>query len=159
MTDDQDHEFFDIMYQQWANTPGAKESYWMPIPIESYDDGSVCDPTDGGNFHFDITAVPINETEGDFSGRQFIGSVKTEEAADFICGLHGALPDLIRRLHEAVDEAARKDEANDVAQGQLLEALLENQGLREQVRELEKRLEVDPEDVSRWDAMSDTEDE
>lgn len=132
--DEIDHEFFDILYQQWSNTTGAKDTYWMPVLIED-EDGK-----DGGNYAYDLTAVPLNEKEGDFHGRQFIGSFRTEEDAEFVAGLHGAIPDLIRRLHDAIDLAARKDHDNDVAQWMLGEALLENQALRRQVRSLEKAL-------------------
>ena len=140
MTEDKDHEFFDILYQQWSQTPGVESHYWMPTPIESYNVESVYDPTDGGNFNYDITAVPVNETEGDYSQRIFIGSVQSEAVADFICGLHGAVPDLIRRLHDATDEAVRKDEENDEAQARLADALLELEGLREELRRLEKEI-------------------
>ncbi|ATN92167.1 hypothetical protein SEA_TIPSYTHETREX_37 [Mycobacterium phage TipsytheTRex] len=125
-TDEQDHEFFDVLYQQWAKTTGAETDYWMPEEDNDYYDGGP-----GNYIIWSVKQIGAETAKG------FVGRVSTEEDADFICGLHGAIPDLIRQLHEAIDEATRKDEANDIAQGQLAEALLENQGLREQIRELE----------------------
>ncbi|ASZ75203.1 hypothetical protein PBI_MISSWHITE_37 [Mycobacterium phage MissWhite] len=123
-SDNQDHDFFDILYQQWAQTTGADKSYWVVNH----------DPDE--HIPWQVFSVD-QETEE----RKWIASFHREEDADFIAGLHGALPDLIRRLHDAVDEATRKDEANDIAQGQLAEALLENEGLKAQILELERQLD------------------
>ncbi|AMO44007.1 hypothetical protein BJD46_gp39 [Mycobacterium phage Bactobuster] len=123
-TDDQDHQFFDILYQQWSQTTMAEHGYWMPEEDESFP----------GCFNL----IAVHQTE---DARKPLAAFLSSEDADFIAGLHGAVPDLIRRLHEAVDEATRKDEANDIAQGHLADALLENQALREQIRELEKQLD------------------
>ncbi|EHB47658.1 hypothetical protein MycrhDRAFT_5784 [Mycolicibacterium rhodesiae JS60] len=130
MYEKEDHEFFDILYQQWSKTTGAETDHWMPA--RSVDAA--------GNQLHDYTIWSVKQV-GDKQIKGFVGRVEMEEDADFICGLHGAIPDLIRRLHDAVNEAESKDSANDLAQGQLAEALLENQGLREQIRELEDRLE------------------
>lgn len=85
--------------------------------------------------HYGFGIFAVDHATGE---KKLVASDLTSEDVDFICGLHGAIPDLIRRLHEAVDEAVRKDEANDIAQGELAEALLENHALREQIRELEE---------------------
>jgi len=124
MYEDEDNRFFDELYQQWSKTTGAKDTYWMP------EEDSVSYA--GGEGTFCIWAVNMATEE-----RKFIASVDRDEDAEFIAGLHGAVPDLIRRLHEAVEEAVRADEANDMAQGQLAEALLENIGLRAVIHELE----------------------
>ncbi|QJD50245.1 hypothetical protein SEA_IWOKEUPLIKEDIS_42 [Mycobacterium phage Iwokeuplikedis] len=123
-TDDQDHQFFDILYQQWSQTTNASSAYW--IVKEDLDE----------HLQYQIIAVDTNTQK-----ETWVGSFHTEADADFVAGLNGAVPDLIRRLHEAIDEATRKDEANDIAQGHLADALLENQGLREQIRELERQLD------------------
>ncbi|MDA4086070.1 hypothetical protein MHAS_01222 [Mycolicibacterium hassiacum DSM 44199] len=123
-TDDQDHDFFDILYQQWSKTTMAEHGYWVVEEDESFP----------GCFN----VIAVHQTEDQ---RKPLASFLTEEDADFIAGLHGAVPDLIRRLHEAIDEATRKDEANDIAQGQLAEALLENIGLRAEIHELERLLD------------------
>lgn len=123
MTEQQDHEFFDLLYQQWAQTTGAKSEYWVPEEID--DDGEP------GRYS-------IVSTDPNTNSRYEVATGLSEEDADFITGLHGALPDLIRALHDAHDEAVRKDEANDIAQGQLAEALLENQELKRQLEQFEK---------------------
>ncbi|QFG10408.1 hypothetical protein KIV65_gp60 [Mycobacterium phage Anthony] len=122
-TDEQDKEFFDTLYQQWSLTTWAQNSYWMPEEDESF---PGC---------FNIIAVDQSKQE---NNRNPIAAFLKEADADFIAGLHGAIPDLIRRLGEATDEATRKDEANDLAQGQLAEAYLEIQGLKDEIDRLEK---------------------
>ncbi|CAA79415.1 Hypothetical Protein PBI_L5_39 [Fromanvirus L5] len=129
--DEQDHEFFDILYQQWAKSTGAEKTYWMPEEVEP---PSICETDHGLEDHV-IWAV--NQETQD---KDLVASHLSEADADFICGLHGAIPDLIRRLHEAIDEATSKDEARDRAEANLAEAYLENQGLQERIRELESEL-------------------
>ncbi|ALF02183.1 hypothetical protein SEA_LADYBIRD_42 [Mycobacterium phage LadyBird] len=123
MYEQQDHEFFDILYQQWTKSTLAEHGYWMPEEDESFP-GS-----------FNLIAVHQSKDE-----RRPIAAFMDEADAEFVAGLHGAVPDLIRRLHEAIDEAVRKDEQNDIAQGQLADALLENEGLKAQILELERQL-------------------
>uniref|UniRef100_A0AAU8GQY8 Minor tail protein n=1 Tax=Mycobacterium phage BabyBack TaxID=3158877 RepID=A0AAU8GQY8_9CAUD len=127
MYEEQDHEFFDTLYQQWSKTTMAEHGYWMPEEDESF---PGC---------FNLIAVHQSNDE-----RKPLAAFMDEADAEFVAGLHGAVPDLIRRLHEAIDEAVSKDEANDIAQGHLADALLENQALREQIRELERRLDEQP---------------
>ncbi|QJD52689.1 hypothetical protein PBI_AN3_39 [Mycobacterium phage AN3] len=124
MYEQQDHEFFDILYQQWTKSTLAEHGYWMPEEDESFP-GS-----------FNLIAVHQSKDE-----RRPIAAFMDEADAEFVAGLHGAVPDLIRRLHEAIDEAVRKDEQNDIAQGQLADALLENEGLKAQILELERQLD------------------
>lgn len=124
-----DNEFFDLLYQQWSKTSHAEKSYWMPEEDTSYQAG--------GPGTWNVVAVDANDS----NWRWYIADNLSEEDADFICGLHGALPDLIRRLHEAVDEADSKDSARDQAEGVSAELALENMELREQVRELERVLD------------------
>ncbi|AOZ61279.1 hypothetical protein SEA_DARTHPHADER_39 [Mycobacterium phage DarthPhader] len=119
----QEHEFFDVLYQQWSQTTDAETGYWMP----EENSGII-----------DIVAVD----QAGSADRKLIASDVSESDADFICGLHGAIPDLIRRLHEALDLADRKDTANDIAQGQLAEALLENHGLKDRIHDLERQLDA-----------------
>ncbi|AOT24960.1 hypothetical protein PBI_KALPINE_40 [Mycobacterium phage Kalpine] len=133
MYEAEDHQFFDELYQQWTKTTMAEHGYWMPEEVEP---PSICE-TDTGLDGFVIWAVDQANPEN----RELVASHLSEADADFITGLQGALPDLIRRLHEAIDEAVRKDEANDIAQGQLADALLENQGLKAQILELERQLD------------------
>lgn len=131
-----DNEFFDIMYQQWSKTTGAEHTYWMPVE-------SSVQTMVGEEFldykQFDIVAV--KQTDGGEERTEVAGFLR-EEDADFLCGIHGALPDLVRRLHDAVDEAESKDAARDRAEAVSAELALENIALREQVRELERELEA-----------------
>ncbi|ASZ72830.1 hypothetical protein SEA_DRAKE55_41 [Mycobacterium phage Drake55] len=130
-TDKQDHQFFDELYQQWSATTGAKDTYW----IVEEDSGRY----DSGPNTYIVWAFHPQTQE-----KTFVGSFDKEADADFVAGLNGAVPDLIRRLHDAIDEATRKDEANDIAQGQLADALLENIGLQAEIHELERQLEGGP---------------
>ncbi|AXH46782.1 hypothetical protein SEA_ACOLYTE_38 [Mycobacterium phage Acolyte] len=124
MYEAEDHSFFDELYQQWSQTTGAEKTYWMPV--EDLDE----------HLQYRVESFDPETQE-----KRVIGYFHNEVDADFVTGLHGAVPDLIRRLHEAIDEAERKDEANDMAQGQLADALLENIGLRAEIHELERQLE------------------
>ncbi|QBP31060.1 hypothetical protein SEA_REFUGE_41 [Mycobacterium phage Refuge] len=119
----QEHDFFDILYQQWSKTTWAENAYWMPEEDKSF---PGC-----------YSIVAVHQTD---DARKPLAAFLSSEDADFICGLHGAIPDLIRRLHEALDLADRKDTANDIAQGQLAEVLLENNGLKDRILDLEKAL-------------------
>lgn len=124
MYEAEDHEFFDILYQQWSKTSWAETAYWMPEESELFPG------------LFNLVAVD----SADNTKRKSVADFMSEEDAEYVAGLHGATGDLIRRLHEAIDEAVRKDEANDIAQGQLADALLENIGLRAELLEVEKEL-------------------
>ncbi|ASR86147.1 hypothetical protein SEA_BOBSWAGET_41 [Mycobacterium phage BobSwaget] len=124
MFEAEDHSFFDELYQQWSQTTGAKDSYW--IVREDLDE------------HLQYQIIAVNQSTEE---QTWVGSFHSEADADFVAGLNGAIPDLIRRLHEAIDEAVRKDEQNDIAQGQLADALLENIGLRAEILELERQLD------------------
>lgn len=131
-----DRDFVDHLFQVWAKTPGAENTYWMP---ELYEDGGW----------WDLYAVGQDES------RKRVASHLSEEAADFISAIHGCLPDLVRRLHMALDEADRADYDRDSREcriaelelaldeekrisdclGEQLDAvLLENQELRDQER-------------------------
>ncbi|AGT14291.1 hypothetical protein ADZZY_42 [Mycobacterium phage Adzzy] len=121
--DEQDHEFFDILYQQWSKSTLAERSYWMPVEDEGFPG------------YYSLYAVNQETDE-----RKYLCSFLSEADAEFIAGLHGAIPDLIRRLHEAIDEATSKDEARDRAEANLAESYLENQALRDRILDLEKAL-------------------
>ncbi|QFG12540.1 hypothetical protein PBI_TOAKA_40 [Mycobacterium phage Toaka] len=128
-----DHdEFFDVLYQQWSKTTGAKDTYWMP---EETAPPSVCE-TDTGLDGFVIKAVNPNTEEW-----SLVASHLSDDDAEFIAGLHGAIPDLIRHLGEATDRAERFDEARDLAEGRYAEVLLENAALRDEVKALERELD------------------
>ncbi|QGJ90188.1 hypothetical protein PBI_SHEAKEIRA_40 [Mycobacterium phage SheaKeira] len=128
-----DHnEFFDELYQQWSKTTGAKDTFWMPV--ETTDDTGQNDFF-GHAHYWDVVAVDPNTDE-----KKWLGSFPNEADAEFVAGLHGAIPDLIRHLGEATDRAERLDEARDHAEGLAADALLENAALRERIVDLEKAL-------------------
>ncbi|QFG08620.1 hypothetical protein PBI_VANISOA_39 [Mycobacterium phage Vanisoa] len=121
-----DHdEFFDELYQQWSKTTDAEASYWMPVQSDEYPD------------LYRIVAVnPETQAQG-----SVIAEYMAEEDADFLAGLHGAIPDLIRHLGEATDRADRLDEARDAAEGKYADVLLENAALRDEIKALEGQLD------------------
>ena len=87
----EDRDFFDYLYQLWAKTTGAEDRYWMPV--------------EDLNEHIPWQVFAT----GQDGAQKWIGSFHKDEDADFITAVHGCLPDLVRRLHMAVDEADRLD--------------------------------------------------
>lgn len=110
----EDREFFDLLYQQFAKTTEAKDSYWMYE--EEYD--SVLDFR-----FFKIFAVSSEED------RTLLGVVYNEADAEFITALHGCFPDLVRRMHDALDEADRLDEDRDNQEVRVAELIEETSAL------------------------------
>lgn len=106
-----DRDFFDHLYQLWSKTTGAKDQFWMPVRHE-------------GKSVFYIDAV--NEKEE----KKRIASYIADEDADFISAIHGCLPDLVRRLHAALDEAETADYSRDERECRIAELELENDELR-----------------------------
>ncbi|QFG04520.1 hypothetical protein SEA_JEEVES_45 [Mycobacterium phage Jeeves] len=115
-------EFFDVLYQQWSKTTGAKDRYWV---VEQ--SGEL----------WEVYAISPGEPDDPW----FVATFNSEEDADFVAGLNGAVPDLIRHLGQALDENERLDEARDAAEGLAAEALLENAALKEEIRSLERQLD------------------
>lgn len=90
-----DRAFFDLLLELWKSTTTAEGSYWQPEKSD-------------GDWHIDAV---------DRDGNKSVVAVGMSEAdADFITGIHGALPDLVRRLHAALDEAEKADARCDEAQ-------------------------------------------
>ena len=104
---------FDEIYSVWAKTTGAEDKYWMPT--------EYCDST----HRFKVYAV---NNEG---VQKLIASELKDEDAEFIAGIHGLLPDLIRRLGDALDEADRADSDKDARECRIAELELEVQDLSE----------------------------
>lgn len=133
-------EFLDELYSLYAKTTGAENMYWMPEEdVDRYA---------GGPNTYNIFAVGENETKHD------IAFDFRENDANFITAIHGALPDLVRRTHEALDEADRLDEQRDEQEVRIagLEVLRdedqkylagiqsENDDLHTQIRDLEDQV-------------------
>ena len=98
----QDDEFFDLLYQQWTKTTRAEDAYWMVEEVDVSPEGQSC-------LWWDVVAVDKDDN------RTRIASFDYEVDADFVAGLHGCLGDLIRRLHQAVEEAESSDKRADEA--------------------------------------------
>ena len=121
-----DHLFFDELYQMWSKTTGVSDGYYWIPEIETFLD-------EPNNYR----VVSHNPKTGD---NYVIAFGMNEADAEFLSGCQGALPELVRALHDAHNEADRADEARDIAMGDLAETLLENAALREEIVELEKQL-------------------
>lgn len=113
-----DREFFDKLYQSWAKTSGAENTFWMPDENESFPPLFELVATDSGD-----TRIPI----ADFL---------REEDADFIASVHGALPEIVRRVHDAIDESDRLDAEKDDLHLRIAELEMEIDRL---TKELEER--------------------
>ena len=102
-----DKDFFDALFQHYAKTTGAEDRYWRPL-----EDGR-------------IVAVGRDESQ------VWVAAGLSEADADFITAVHGCLPDLVRRLHSAVDEADRLDAERDELCHQIARLELEIRQLKE----------------------------
>lgn len=122
----QDHEFFDVLYASFTKTTGAADTYWMPEEDDEY--------YDNGHGTFIVWSV------GEDQRKSFVGSFESEADADFLTAVHGCFPDLVRRLHAALDEADRLDVERDEREQQIGRLSLENQELREECAQLEETL-------------------
>lgn len=109
-------EFLDKAYAGWAKTTGAEDRFWG---VE--DAGATAPEAD----RFLLYAMGQDET------KVFIGSFRSEVDADFAATLHGALPDLVRRTSEAVDEAERLSLDRDQQEGRIADLELEILGLKQ----------------------------
>ncbi|WP_078344854.1 hypothetical protein [Mycobacteroides chelonae] len=121
-------EFLDELYQLYTKSTGAENMYWMP---ERNEDDDTND-----NYTFDVYAV------GEDQKKMFVGGLRNEEDVDFVTAIHGALPDLVRRTHEALDEADRLDEQRD-------EQEIRIAGLEETIDELNGRINELEHDLSK----------
>ncbi|AUV61999.1 hypothetical protein KIV63_gp45 [Mycobacterium phage SWU2] len=116
----EDRDFFDLLHQQWAKTTGAEQMFWMP---EQYKDGTN---------RWKLHAVYMG-TDGEETRKLIASDFQSEADADFIAAVHGCMPDLVRRLHAALDEADSKDYDRDSRECRIAELELENKELREKV--------------------------
>ena len=87
-----DKAFFDALRVVWAGTTRAEDSYWE---TRKFGD------------QWCVYSVGRDDS------RVLVATAMTEADADFIVAVHGALPDMVRRLHSAVDEADRLDAERD----------------------------------------------
>jgi hypothetical protein len=105
----EDRSFIDLLYQVWSKTTGAQGTFWKPVE------------TING-----VDIVAVNEKHEE----TLIGSFLNSADADFITSLHGCMGDLVRRLHEALDEADRADQGRDEREVRIAELELQVASLR-----------------------------
>lgn len=111
---EEDRVFFDELYQLWSKTTGAEHRYWMPV---EYVDGTG---------RFKVYAVNPED-----DSKKLIASELRDEDADFIASLHGTVPDLVRLLNEALDEADRADCDRDERECRIAELEIELAEMRD----------------------------
>lgn len=119
-----DHSFLDHIYSIWAKTSGGDDTFWTPQEDKDY-------PGRWGIF----------ATDKD-ENRQFIGEFFSELDADFVCGLHGCIGDLVRRMHAALDEADRADRERDEQEQSIYALAVENEELKQEVAVLRRQQEL-----------------
>ncbi|UAJ15532.1 hypothetical protein SEA_BOOHOO_41 [Gordonia Phage Boohoo] len=127
----EDREFFDTLYSEWSKTTGAGERYLIVEKVEY-------DPDLDYMTSWDVWAISF-EDEGD---RTLVATFEKEADADFFAAIHGCFGDLVRRLHEALDEADRADERRDESEQMLATEILNSQELSHQLAALEEGLDL-----------------
>lgn len=124
-----DREFFDHLFQLWSKTTGAQDTYWMP---EKHFDNSG---------RWNVFAVAKDDS------RKKVASGLGEWDADFLTAVHGCLPDLVRRLHAALDEAENVDFDRDSRECRIAEL----EGEVAYLKKILDNLSTDPPWVGRED--------
>lgn len=114
-------EFLDELYQLWAKTTGAENQYWMPEESDIHGQ--------------DIWAV--NEEQA----KSPVASFMSDADASFVTAIHGALPDLVRLTHEALDEADRLDEQRDEQEFRIAQLEADSDAMRAQIKDLTQKNE------------------
>ena len=130
----EDDDFFDLIYQQWSKTTNASTDFWMS---EKWEDHAEED-----EFVWDIFAV------GQDQERVCVVSGLREADADWITAMHGCLPDLVRRLHMAIDESERLDIRADDQEGRIADLEMELADQRAIIESLTKQLDQKDEQVA-----------
>lgn len=123
----EDREFFDLLYQEFTKTTDAETTYWMSERAK--------DAADNELPWFAIWAV------SDDGHRQLVADGLSEADADFITAVHGCFQDLVRRLHDAVDEADRLDEERDNQEVRIADLIAEVRDLEDQLSEIQWRID------------------
>jgi chromosome segregation ATPase len=116
-------ELVDELYQLWAKTTHAENGGWE---IEEDEDSN----------YVDVVSVSKDEWE------QIIGFTVSKPDAAFITAVHTGLPELVRLVHTALDEADRADFDKDSREcriaeleSELIEANYINSRLRNEFAE------------------------
>lgn len=117
MTKIDDKEFFDVLYAGFTKTTRAEDAYWA-VREDEYE---------YSEHRFEIYATPQDGEE------THVAWLNREEDADWIAALAGCFPDLVRRLHAALDEADRADREHDEREQEIGRLSLENQELKQEI--------------------------
>lgn len=117
-----DKDFFDTLYTQFTKTTDAADRYWMPEEVEGHG--------------YTIWTV------GEGGGRTEIGAFLFEADADFVTAVHGCFPDLVRRLHAALDEADRLDVDRDEREQEVFRLSVENEELKFELQSVNAALDA-----------------
>lgn len=123
----QDHEFFDVLLQQFARTTRAEDTYWMSEKYPGEEFHARNGVTYPGTDTWIAWAVAQDES------KTLIAEFENEVDADFVTAVHGCFPDLVRRLHAALDEADRLDTDRDDQEQTIGRLTVENMELRQQL--------------------------
>jgi hypothetical protein len=99
-----DKEFFAALLEAHAATTAG--SYWEPVQ-----QGDT----------WNIWAV-------DGEDRTLVAVALEKPDADFMCAVHGCLPQVVRRLEAAIEEAERADESRDEREQLIAELIRKQEG-------------------------------
>lgn len=108
--------FLDELYQGFTKTTGAENRFWI---VESELD--VAGEVPG----FAVYAVDQEEH------KSWVGWFLSEQDADFVATLHGAIPDLVRVTRTAIDDGERASLDRDQQEGRIADLELEILGLKQ----------------------------
>lgn len=124
MTKIDDNSFFDLLFQQFTKTTNAETAYWM-----NEEDGQAF-----GNPLFSIYAV------GQDQEKVLVAKWMSEADADFVTAVAGCFPDLVRRLHAALDEADRADREHDEREVVIFNLALEVENVTRSLTDREQQI-------------------
>ncbi|GAB4584454.1 hypothetical protein [Nocardia sp. IFM 10818] len=109
-----DQEFFDELYQLWAQCSGT--GFWFAKENDLI--GGHC-----------VMLDDVTPAEAPRPGLE-VASFARQEDATFIATIYTALPDILRRAMAALDEAERLDIERDQVVSELREVTAENERLQ-----------------------------
>lgn len=124
-------DFLDRLYQGFSKTTGAENRFWI---VEAEPD--VTGEVPG----FAVYAMDQEEN------KSWVGWFLSEQDADFVATLHGAIPDLVRVTRTALDDAERLSLDRDQQEGRIADLELEILGLKQALTAFEEadQMQFDP---------------
>lgn len=131
----EDDDFFDLIYQQWSKTTNASTDFWMS-EVDYVDEDDE-----------EVPPWMIYSVNGE-QERTVVAQYLTEADADWITAMHGCLPDLVRRLHMAIDESERLDIRADDQEGRIADLEMELADQRAIIESLTEQLDQKDEQVA-----------